>query len=96
MVASLAEGITLAQASDLPAQDLLDALFGGAMAAPVFKIKAGTCFAGPAYVTDALSCVHVSAPGADAGVSRVPMRMECASPQACRALSWLRVEGHIP
>ena len=43
MVASLAEGLTLAQASDLPSQDLLDALFGGAMAAPVFKIKASLC-----------------------------------------------------
>ena len=45
MMASLAEGVTLAQACDLPAKDVIEALGLGALAAPMFAIKVrfGAC-----------------------------------------------------
>ena len=39
MMASLAEGVTLAQACELPAKDVIEALGLGALAAPMFAVK---------------------------------------------------------
>ena len=74
MLAAYAEGIGLAQACDLPVEDLLAIIDQGAMACPMFKLKGPNMVAGKyppnfplKHAQKDMRCVVVGRDGTGAG-----------------------------